>query len=266
VKWPDEFERARNELLTAKLYELAGVDVPDYRFVTMNGKKGIASRYVEGLVKDEAKLAAGAPGVADGFVADAWLANWDVIGQNFDNMLVNGSKAFRVDTGGGLLYRAQGGAKGQAFGTSVDELTTLRSASKNRQAATVFNSLTDSQIEASAARVLLVKDADIKDLVELYGPTNAAERAKLAETLLARKADIARRFPQVGEAAQKAKKQAMEQAQFAAQDGLQEINGSILTAIKGIASRAANGGVLEAKDIQRVAEAKKSIESWIKNH
>jgi len=195
VKFPDNIEAASNEALTAKLYELTGIDVPDYRFVTVDGKKGIASRFIEGLESNKAKLVAKTPGVAEGFAVDAWLANWDVVGLNFDNMLLKGAKAYRVDTGGGLLYRAQGGSKGSAWGNTVTELDTLRDPRTNAQAAKVFGKLTDQQIEESVRRVLLVKDTDIEKLVEQFGPRSVADRVKLAETLIARKQDLWERYP-----------------------------------------------------------------------
>lgn len=195
VKQPASEDIARNEVLAAKLYELAGIDVPELHLITLNGKPSIASRIVDGLTKGDARTLAGAPGAADGFAVDAWLANWDVVGLSFDNLLMRGGRAFRVDTGGALRYRAQGGLKGSAFGDSVAELESLRDASLNRQSADVFGRLTAQQIEDSAVAVLRVKDRDIEFLVEEFGPRDVRERAALAERLIARRDDLARRFP-----------------------------------------------------------------------
>lgn len=56
------------------------------------------------------------PDVHQGFIADAWLGNWDVAGQGYDNIIKTGTAhdvgdAYRIDTGGALLFRAQGNPK-----------------------------------------------------------------------------------------------------------------------------------------------------------
>jgi len=195
VKQPASAEIAANEVLAGKLYELAGVDVPELHLITLNGKTSIASRIVDGLTKAAAPDLAKAAGTAEGFAVDAWLANWDVVGLGFDNLLLRGSRAMRVDTGGALRYRAQGSLKGSAWGDTVTELESLRDASLNRQSAQVFGRLTDQQIEDGVVTVLRVKDRDIEALVDELGPRDARERAALAERLIARKADLAKRYP-----------------------------------------------------------------------
>ena len=63
------------------------------------------------------------PDVRAGFLADAWLANWDVVGLAADNIVTGpGKKAYRIDVGGSLIFRAQG--KGKPFPPEVSE--TLR--------------------------------------------------------------------------------------------------------------------------------------------
>lgn len=202
IKQPASADVARNEVLAAKLYELAGIDVPELHLVTINGVESIASRIVDGLAKGAAADLARAAGTADGFVVDAWLANWDVVGLGFDNLLLKGSRAFRVDTGGALRYRAQGGLKGSAFGDDVPELESLRDPSINRQAQAVFGRLTDDQLEASAVRALSVKPEQIREVVRAYGPADPGTAEALVARLLARQEAIARRFP---EAARKAR-------------------------------------------------------------
>ena len=72
---------------------------------------------------------------------DAWLGDWDVVGLNYDNLLQKGGRAVRIDVGGSLRFRAQGGVKGQAFGKTVDEFDTLRNSKINPQAAKIFKSI-----------------------------------------------------------------------------------------------------------------------------
>lgn len=195
VKWIDK-EHAQNERLAAKLYEKLGIDVPEIRLAKgADGKTGIASRIIDDL-SNQRQAIKDVAGAQEGFVADAWLANWDVVGMEYDNLLAVGGKAYRVDTGGALLYRAQGGAKGNLFKATVDELDSLRTASVNAQSAGVFGDITEAKLKAGARRVTALTDTEIRELVEQYGPGTAASRKALADKLIDRRDDIARRILQ----------------------------------------------------------------------
>jgi SPP1 gp7 family putative phage head morphogenesis protein len=261
VKWPPDEEMIRNEVLSAKLYELGGVAVPEVHVIQFNGRTAIASRFVDGLAKAKAPAAlAAADGAAQGFAFDAWLANWDAVGLTYDNMLVKAGKAYRIDVGGSLRFKATGSLKpGSSFGPTVGELDTMKDATLNPQAASVFGQIDQAEFEQGVKRLLAIDEAQIRALVEAYGPKNAATRAKLADTLIARRADIAKRFagqsPPSAEALKQATEEAAEKISYAR--GL--VDDAILTAVKGIAKRAAGGAALDAKDLQRVAEAEKRL-------
>lgn len=195
VKTPPSEDIARNEVLAAKLYQAAGVDVPDIRLITIDGQRAIASRMVDGLQKVSGDRLAKAPGAFDGFAADAWLANWDVYGTDRTNMVLRGSQAFRVDVGGAMRYRAQGTLKGSSWGDSVNEVQSLRNPGTAPQASEIFRTITEKDIEASAAKVIAVDDATIDSLVAEYGPTDTVERKALAARLKARKADLEKKYP-----------------------------------------------------------------------
>lgn len=195
VKTPVSEDMVRNEVLAAKLYEKMGIEVPELHIVTRNGKPSVASKIIDGLQSNPSALKAGkVSGVGDGFIADAWLGNWDVVGLGYDNLLVKANRAIRIDTGGALRYRAQGGLKGKAFGKTVDEIDSLRNPSTNSQSASVFGDLTDAQLKESARRVANISDAEIRQLVLLYGPRDVEVAEELIETLIARKKYIKQRF------------------------------------------------------------------------
>lgn len=201
-KFPGNEDVAKSEVLAAKLYGAAGIAGQDAMLVTKDGKLGIASKWQD--VKKAASPAALAKveGVASGFAADAWLGNWDVVGLGYDNLQVGADgKAMRVDAGGSLEYRAQGGKK--AFGNIVTELDSLRDPKINPQSAAVFGKLTKADITASVAKVLKVDDAEIHALVDMYGPGDAEHKKALAETLIARKADLLAKFPKAAKAVKK---------------------------------------------------------------
>ena len=204
-KFPENDHIAKAEVLAAKLYSALGLNAQDAKLVTKDGKVGIASRWQD-VKKVSPKELAQTPGVLEGFAADAWLANWDVVGLAYDNLQVdNKGHAMRVDAGGSLMYRAQGSKK--AFGEHVTELDSLRDPKINPQAAAVFGKMSDADITASVAKVAQLSDAQIRIMVNNFGPGDKAERKALADTLIARKNDLIAKYPK----AVKVKKKRLDQ-------------------------------------------------------
>lgn len=199
-KFKDQ-DTAKAEVLAAKLYTALGLNAQDAKLVTKDGKVGIASRWQE-VKKATPQELAKTPGVLAGFAADAWLANWDVVGLGFDNLQVDEKgNAMRVDAGGSLMYRAQGGKK--AFGDTVTELDSLRDKKLNPQAAAVFGGMSQADITASVAKVAQISDAQIRILVNTNGPGTKAERKALADTLIARKNDLLAKYPKAAKQTKK---------------------------------------------------------------
>lgn len=196
IKFPASEDVARNELLAAKLYQKAGIDVPELTLIQDGNRVGIASKIKAGLRSGKAQELANAIGSGSGYAVDAWLANWDVVGLSYDNLLLTeAGTAFRVDVGGALRYRAQGGLKGNAFGKIVTELESLRDAGMNPQSSTVFKSLAQLDLEDGVRKVLAISDEDIRTLVAEYGPLDKKVADDLAELLIARRNYLAEKFP-----------------------------------------------------------------------
>jgi hypothetical protein len=198
IKFPASEDHAKNEVLASKLYELAGIPGPKLKLVEKDGKIGIASTFQEGLTLiNDGKTLGNKKGAAEGFAVDAWLANWDSVGLGNDNLLANeDEEAVRIDVGGSLLFRAQGGPKGDAFGNEVTETKTFLDPSTNPKTAAVFGKMTKAQLIDSVANVLSIDDDIIGEIVQKYGPGSVAEKAKLTAKLIARKADLAKQFPE----------------------------------------------------------------------
>ena len=152
------------EMLADQLYKIAGFSSPE-----------------SSLIKDGDKVYKIAPFIADckqlgtvsydkkqeiydkvkkGFVMDALLGNWDVIGAGKDNILVSGkdSEIIRVDNGGSMLYRAKGSKKDSSdFDPEIKELKTLLDSSKNPSTAEVFKGITAAEIKKQAQAINAVK-------------------------------------------------------------------------------------------------------------
>ena len=190
-------EQAENEYLANGIYNLVQPgSAPTSRLATIkNGKgtsTGVFNSFQEGgkeigTLKGAARTAANKK-AKDGFVLDAWLGNWDAVGLGGDNMMVVGGKLVRIDNGGSLLYRAQGGLKGAAFGDKVDEVKTLLDTKTNPNAAKVFKGLTQKQIakQIDQLETAVESQGGIDSFLSVAGLgdiTDEAARATLRKTL-----------------------------------------------------------------------------------
>lgn len=117
------------EYLAYKIYALyPGVRIPKVELVYDKAEKkvGLATSAVQGKpgrtsvpAKKLGKM------LSAGVYVDVFLANWDVVGTDAGNVIVDKDVATRIDPGGSLTFRAQGGRKGNKFASSAGELKTM---------------------------------------------------------------------------------------------------------------------------------------------
>lgn len=146
------------EMAADDAYRAAGARVPDSKlYRTSSGAPVKLSKYIEGgrTLGDlyNSDVAAAGRAIAQlrkHFAVDALLGNWDVIGANSDNILIDpDGNAYRIDNGGSLRYRAQGALKSSSQWTgTVGELDSLRHSTMNSSAVKVFGGLTDEEVRA----------------------------------------------------------------------------------------------------------------------
>ena len=198
VKYPQSDLHGENEALASELYKLLGIDSAEQRIARDgDGNLVTVSPIIPGSTSDLADRLNDPEykkKLQEGFAIDAWLANWDVAGLVFDNVVTdeNGNPV-RVDPGGALLFRAMGNPKGDAFGDEVSELDTLRDPNKNSKSAAVFGDMTDAQQVASAQKLLDITPDQIDELVDSM-ITDPAAAEKLKSTLKARRDYILERY------------------------------------------------------------------------
>jgi hypothetical protein len=115
-----------------QVYGIVGASVPEARlYMSQAGTEKLAEFIPDaqrlGDLTDESREAAEAK-LREHFVVDALLGNWDVVGLDADNVLVDAvGNVHRVDNGGSLSYRAQGKRKSNAdWDRTVVELDTMR--------------------------------------------------------------------------------------------------------------------------------------------
>jgi hypothetical protein len=199
VKMIGEIE-AHNEVLVSELYKLPGINVPKTHFAVHDGQIGVASRIVDQAetVTDKIEDLIDTPGLVDNFIFDAWLGNHDVIGLEFDNIMIEetplGPRILRLDFGGALNFRAGGNTK--EFTERVIETESMRdSKAAHRPSVKVFGHLSDATLASQASLLQDISDTEIFQTVQKFGPPGQAARTELSRILIARKKDILTRFP-----------------------------------------------------------------------
>jgi hypothetical protein len=188
VKSLESPAHAKNEIIAAKLYQLAGA--PALTYVRAKEPNQIATEWVKLEKKHVSQLSGSEREQAQAWLGvHAWTANWDAAGFTGDNQGVVNGVVTTLDLGGALDFRAQGEPKGKAFGTSVGELDTLRSDRDNLHAVRLFGDMSRTRINEAIAVVTRIPDASIRRVIEENGGS-----AALAEKMIARKADMATRL------------------------------------------------------------------------
>jgi hypothetical protein len=170
VKFPRDEDHGRSEVTAGMLYQLAGIRMPKMKLVDLDGSLGVASEWIEGLKIDPNGVAK-SPETWKGFGVDVLLANWDVAGLVYDNLLIDtDGRSVRLDPGGALEYRAQGELKGHRFGEEPSEVDSLRNPDINPESANVFKHMTDEHILAAFEIVERMDDNEIAKIIQTYGP------------------------------------------------------------------------------------------------
>jgi hypothetical protein len=188
VKTLESAAHARNELIAARLYQLAGA--PTLNYVPTEAPDQIATVWLALDKRRVARFSASELKQAQQWLGvHAWTANWDVAGFDGDNQGVVNGKVLTLDMGGALAFRAHGDPKGKAFGTRVGELDSLRNDEDNPHAARLFADMAQGEIEQAIMKVVQIPDAQIRQCIQGNGGS-----LSLADKMIARKNDIAQRL------------------------------------------------------------------------
>ena len=179
-------QHIKQEALAGALYKLAGVPVADTREIIFGSMPALMSRWIPDATKMSFTDMSRNADVRSNFVVDAWLANWDVVGLNADNIVLGTDDvAYRIDHGGALEFRAQGGTK-HFSGNEVQELTSMLNLATAPEGSRVFKSLTLAELEAGAKAVGSITDEMIEVAVMKANFLKEAE-TRLIKTLKARR-------------------------------------------------------------------------------
>lgn len=264
IKRPKNEAMARNEVLAAKLYEQAGIEVPNVNLMLgQDGTISVASEIIDGLSIDSTALKSGTlQNINSGFAVDAWLANWDVVGLGYDNMLVKGNKVLRLDTGGALKYRAQGSLKGDLWNYSANEIKTLRDPNINPQSAAVFAHVTDADIKAGIAKIAAISDDQITAMVKQFADPKDYD---IATTLIERKKALAKLYDVAAQATPRTLKMAEDKLKNTVINNKIAADDALTAAIKGMNKAFADTGIYRPKDLDRIEAARQAINALLSN-
>ena len=161
-------DRIGNEQAAFGIYRLAegsfGTATPEVQLVKVEGKPLLLSKKVplsEARSFSEDQLRR----FGDGFVIDAWLANWD-IGAAWQLAADASGKPVRTEGAGGGLFRTRGDPKGSAFTDEVLELQTMRD-----------------PLRATSFAFRKVSDRDLKEQIQRFAGWYPAHKSEI-ETLI----------------------------------------------------------------------------------
>ncbi|MCA9309280.1 hypothetical protein KC973_02790 [Candidatus Saccharibacteria bacterium] len=191
VKFYENMDQARVEYIANAIYAKLGISAVRSEIIQVDGRDAIAATAI-----DEPRDMSGAemhddPAVRAGFVADAYLANWDVVGLVNDNIVMSSDGPCRVDNGGAMIFRAQGGPK-EFPADDIPELTTMLNPSF--PAGKVFEGLTEADMAAQAQHLVEnLTEADIRTIVEESGATGDVAEG-LVQSLVGRRQFLIERF------------------------------------------------------------------------
>jgi hypothetical protein len=175
-------DRVSTEALANAVYRVLGVDAPVGGIATVNGKKAYVAKWTPGAPRKIHKAKDGSA-LGAGFMADALVANWDVIGAEDDNIIwAADGTPYRVDAGGTFGYRAMGAKK--AFGKVPKEVWTMLAPGRQAQR-TMLVSEADKMAQAEHIGKVLT-DQLIDELVSGAYPGGGVLADTLREALKAR--------------------------------------------------------------------------------
>ena len=197
VKTARSTSHAENEALASAFYKFfnipaseVGLGVQDNDDVIITPMIPSTAGILQNYIGDAGTVAQ----LHDGFAVDAWLANYDVAGLEFDNVVVDSNgNAYRIDPGGALMWRAQGRRK-DWFGPKVIELDSMRDQDTNYASSTLFGGMSTQQVVDSGRKLLDITPSQIDDIVASV-VSDSKDSEMLKDVLKRRRSSI---FEQLG--------------------------------------------------------------------
>ena len=183
------------EVFSSRIYEMAGIPAAKCYAGIHSGWSGglwVVSEWVDHttdvLDRLEDPSSDWVQEALMGFAVDAWLGNYDVVGDIYTNLVTVEEKPFRLDNGAGLYYTATGKEK-HWWSDDPTDLVDMRFGADYSWAygssVELFQHLTDDLVAASVQQKLFpLEERSIVELVDEFG---RLLRPGTLDTLLTRK-------------------------------------------------------------------------------
>ena len=191
VKFYENPSQGQAEFVANAVYAKLGIKAVRSEIIQLDGREAIASPAVPEATPASREAQSGSEDIQKGFVADAFLANWDVVGLVYDNIVQGKDGFYRIDNGGSLIFRAQGGDKAYSP-DSVPELQSMRV--PGRPTGEVFAGITEDEIGRQARKLVSkLSPEDIRAIVDESG-LEGEDRDRILTGLLGRREYLAKTY------------------------------------------------------------------------
>ena len=197
VKHYDNPDQAKSEVLAGKIYHHMGIHTakPEYREV--GGKPSVVTRYDQNLTRMKPKhfeelTPEQATQIGKMYHGAILTKNWDVVGQEHDNILKHSTTGHlhSIDAGGAFHFRAQG--KNKDYGPDIGEHSSLRTG--NQQSSHVFNRVFASHPHAEHNGVEAVRALDDKTIHHEFESSGLSNWKELHKNFIARKKSLLAKY------------------------------------------------------------------------
>lgn len=174
-----------------------------YTSYTTEGNKVLRSKMLNGFKPFDSNNPDHIKAAQKHMMVNAWLANWDVFGLDWDNVLVaknsEGTPTLSyVDLGGTLDFRAKEGLKGLKFGNTVSELDTFLDMMINPKTASIYKDVPIREMRDQVDNIIIrFGDGTLLDALIGSQISNFVKGEELKNKLLHRLKDMARRVESV---------------------------------------------------------------------
>jgi 8-oxo-dGTP pyrophosphatase MutT (NUDIX family) len=203
AKFYGDAKQARSEFAANEIGKALGVQTPESQLLEMVGPGGearlaIVTKWEDGLerlnLRNNTLLLENAEELAKHHLNAALVANWDVVGFEFDNLLrMPNGRIVVVDSGGAFRFRAQGA--GKAFGRDPAEFDSLLDSAVNRQSGSVFSPVVEGYTSKQPEKLIVwlrgLDDAAIRDVFDRSG---VRDWESMAEITAARRDALIKRL------------------------------------------------------------------------
>ncbi len=195
VKFYPDPDQARSEAAALRIYRSLDLITPDAEIVTIDGRLAIASRWIDGLKRATAEELAAHPDLPRLWQGAVLTKEWDVVGLEFDNVLMDArGRLVKLDAGGAFRFRAQGASKD--YDRSIEEVKSLLDPARNAAAARVFGSRFAADVFAEADGIEVVRRIKRAQILKWFKEAGFAEQEakQLTTTLWARRSALVERY------------------------------------------------------------------------